>query len=58
MHTLAYQYTRQPPATTVPRPNVVVQLCSIECSFAVPLSDPTNTAFTDDLIAWNAISDR
>ena len=38
VHTLAYQYTRAAPNVTVPRGNVVVQLCSIECSWAVPLS--------------------
>ena len=36
VHTLAYQYTRAAPNTTVPRANVIVQLCSIECSWAVP----------------------
>ncbi|MHC4743252.1 MAG: DUF4838 domain-containing protein, partial [Planctomycetota bacterium] len=30
--TLAYQYTRKPPKLTKPRPNVIVRLCSIECS--------------------------
>ncbi len=38
--TLAYQYTRKPPEDHRPRPNVVVRLCSIECSFARPLDDP------------------
>ena len=38
--TLAYQYTRKPPAITRPRSNVIVRLCSIECSFAQKLSDP------------------
>jgi hypothetical protein len=35
--TFAYQYTRKPPAHVVPRPNVIVRLCSIElllCSSA------------------------
>ena len=34
VETLAYQYTRKPPKTVRPRKNVVVRLCSIECSFA------------------------
>ena len=40
--TLAYQYTRKPPRTSRPRPNVIVRLCSIECSFRVPLDVPGN----------------
>ena len=35
--TFAYQYTRKPPKTIRPRPNVIVRLCSIECCFAHPL---------------------
>ena len=35
--TLAYQYTRPAPNITVPRKNVVIRLCSIECNFAAPL---------------------
>ena len=30
--TLAYQYTHKPPRLTKPRPNVIIRLCSIECS--------------------------
>jgi hypothetical protein len=56
--TLAYQYTRKPPALTKPRHNVIVQLCSIECSFCKPLADERNKAFRDDLVGWSKISDR
>jgi len=56
--TLAYQYTRKPPAITKPRHNVIVQLCSIECSFCKPLADERNKAFRDDLVGWSKISDR
>ncbi|MCL5282421.1 MAG: DUF4838 domain-containing protein [Planctomycetes bacterium] len=56
--TLAYQYTRKPPAITKPRHNVIVQLCSIECSFCKPLADERNKAFRDDIIGWSKISDR
>jgi hypothetical protein len=56
--TLAYQYTRKPPAITKPRRNVIVQLCSIECSFCRPLADERNKAFGDDIIGWSKISDR
>ena len=37
--TFAYQYTRTPPTGIVPRDNVVVRLCSIECCFAHPLEE-------------------
>jgi hypothetical protein len=56
--TLAYQYTRKPPALTKPRHNVIVQLCSIECSFCKPLANERNQAFRDDLVGWSKISDR
>jgi hypothetical protein len=54
--TLAYRYTRQPPAITRPRSNVVVRLCSIECSFAQPLTSPTNDAFRKDIVGWSKIA--
>lgn len=56
--TLAYQYTRKPPRLVRPRPNVIVRLCSIECSFAKPLDDPANKAFFDDLESWSRIAGR
>lgn len=56
--TLAYQYTRKPPRIVRPRPNVIVRLCSIECSFSRPLDGPSNKAFLDDLEGWSKIADR
>ena len=59
--TFAYQYTRQAPTGIVPRDNVCVRLCSIECCFSHALDDPAceeNAAFMEDLRAWAAISDR
>ncbi len=56
--TLAYQYTRRPPRLVRPRPNVIVRLCSIECSFGRPLDDPRNKAFFDDLDGWSKIAGR
>lgn len=56
--TLAYQYTRQPPRTLRPRPNVIVRLCSIECNFREPLEAPANAKFADDLRGWAKICDR
>lgn len=59
--TLAYQYTRKPPRTVRPRPNVVVRLCSIECCFAHPLDgcpEKSNASFMDDLRGWQKLSNR
>ena len=56
--TLAYQYTRKPPKITRPRHNVIVRLCSIECSFSKPLSDERNKEFRDDIVGWSKICDR
>ena len=38
IQTLAYNYTRRPPATLVPRRNVQICLCTIECDFARPIA--------------------
>jgi hypothetical protein len=59
--TLAYQYTRKPPKTLRPRPNVIVRLCSIECCFAHPLATCTseeNRRFRDDIVAWEPVAKK
>ena len=57
--TLAYQYTRQAPKGILPRHNVFVRLCDIECCFLHPLDDVAeNAAFMDDLKAWARLTDR
>jgi len=56
--TLAYQYTRKPPKYVKPRHNVIVRLCSIECSFSKPLSDERNKEFAEDIIGWSKLCDR
>jgi len=57
--TLAYQYTRKPPKTIRPRPNVCVRLCSIECCFIHPLAtDAFNASFRDDIAGWSKICNR
>jgi hypothetical protein len=56
--TFAYQYTRHPPKTIHPRPNVIVRLCSIECNFREPLDGPSNAAFLADLATWSKICPR
>ena len=59
--TFAYQYTRTTPTNVVPRDNVIVRLCSIECCFAHPLDDPAceeNVSFLKDLEGWSKICDH
>lgn len=59
--TFAYQYTRKAPKLTVPRDNVAIRLCSIECCFSHPLDDgdcEINRAFVKDIEDWNRICDR
>jgi hypothetical protein len=57
--TLAYQYSRKPPRTLRPRPNVIVRLCSIECCFAHPLEScpaAEDKRFRDDILAWQPVA--
>ena len=54
--TLAYQYTRKPPKTIKARHNVIVRLCTIECSFLKPLTDESNKALKDDIEGWAKIA--
>lgn len=57
--TLAYQYTRKPPKTIRPRPNVIVRLCSIECDFGQPLeTGKRNQSFADDIRGWHKLCNR
>jgi Domain of unknown function (DUF4838)/Glycosyl hydrolase family 67 N-terminus len=56
VETLAYQYTRKPPKTVRPRKNVLIRLCSIECSFVRPMEHEQNKKFRDDLEGWSAIA--
>ncbi|OIO95773.1 MAG: hypothetical protein AUJ92_07490 [Armatimonadetes bacterium CG2_30_59_28] len=57
--TLAYQYTRKPPKTICPRPNVIVRLCSIECDFGQPLeTGKRNQGFADDIRGWHKLCNR
>lgn len=61
VETLAYQWTRKPPATMRPRPNVVIRLCNIECCFAHPLASgctSRNSNFVEHLRAWSKACDR
>lgn len=56
--TLAYQYTRKAPKSLRPRRNVIIRLCSIECNFAMPLTDPSNELFARDIRDWHRLTDR
>ncbi len=59
VETLAYQYTRTAPLKVRPRDNVVVRLCSIECSFAQTLGEgEQNEPFRKDIEAWSKIAPR
>ncbi|MBI5094026.1 MAG: DUF4838 domain-containing protein [Candidatus Hydrogenedentes bacterium] len=55
--TLAYQYTRKPPATIQPRDNVGVRLCSIECCFAHDFRTcKQNATFLQDTEGWTKLA--
>ena len=59
--TLAYQYSRRPPARLKPRDNVRIQLCSIECCILHALDDPKcaqNQIFYEDLKDWGRITNN
>ena len=57
VETLAYQYTRKPPKTVKPRENVIVRLCTIECSFVQALGrGEQNKSLRDDIEGWSKIA--
>jgi len=56
--TLAYHYSQKPPKQTRPRPNVLVRLSSIKCSFSRPMTDERNSPFRADLEGWSKMCDR
>ncbi|MCK5802692.1 MAG: DUF4838 domain-containing protein, partial [Lentisphaeria bacterium] len=59
VETLAYQYTRKPPRFVRPRHNVIIRLCSIECSFSESLAaGEQNRQFREDIEAWSRIADK
>jgi hypothetical protein len=58
--TLSYWYSRKPPKTLKPRPNVQIQLCSIECCLIHPIDDPNcpkNVPFHRDMVQWGQLCD-
>ncbi len=56
VETLAYQYTRSAPKSIFPHDNVMIRLCSIECSFNYPLDSEMNKTFSDDVKNWCRIA--
>lgn len=56
VESLAYQYTRKPPKTARPRDNVLIRLCTIECSYIQPLDGPQNAKFAADIEGWSKIA--
>ncbi len=56
VETLAYQYTRQPPKTIKPRDNVLIRLCTIECSYIQPLDGEQNQKFAADMEGWSKLA--
>lgn len=56
VESLAYQYTRKPPKTIKPRDNVLIRLCTIECSYIQPLSGEQNASFAADLEGWSKLA--
>jgi hypothetical protein len=59
VETLAYQYTRKPPKLVKPHKNVVIRLCTIECSFVQPLGEgEQNKSLREDIEGWSNIADH
>ncbi|MCR5151311.1 MAG: DUF4838 domain-containing protein [Clostridiales bacterium] len=59
--TFAYSYTRKTPTNVVPRDNVIIRLCDIECCFCHTLDDKKckeNRSFIQDLADWGKICRR
>lgn len=56
VESLAYQYTRKPPKFVKPRDNVLIRLCTIECSYIQPLTGEQNRKFAADMEGWSKIA--
>ena len=54
--TFAYTNTLQPPTKIKPADNVVVRICTAECNFAAPLTDPVNALLYGAIEDWAKIS--
>ena len=58
IQTLAYDYSIQAPKLTMPRKNVIIQLCTNFINFAQPLAHPSNMQFQSIIEPWTRISKR
>lgn len=56
LSTLAYWYTRKPPAITRPAPNVHIMLCNIEANRGLPIeTDEKSSGSRQELLDWKEI---
>ncbi len=61
IETLAYMWSRKPPAKTRLRRNVIVCICTLGCDFALPISESKWKGCVDfrrDLAGWSRQNDR
>ena len=62
VETFAYQYTQAVPKHAVPKENVIVRLCSIDCCYSHPMDTALlctrNSTFMNDLRNWSKLSSR
>lgn len=57
IETLAYHYTRKPPAGIRPRPNVIIRFCTAN-NFLYPWNSGENSKCRDEFLAWSQIAPR
>lgn len=58
--TFAYHKTQTPPKHIIPRENVVIRLCDVECCFGHPIAyeQGHNRLFLNDLKQWKNLTDN
>ena len=54
--TLAYEYSVEPPKNITPRKNVLIRLCADNCDYGRALNTPSNSKFSNSLIAWSKLT--
>ncbi len=57
VETLAYHYTRKPPAHLKPRHNVIIRFCTAN-NFLYPWDSAENATCRDEFLAWSRISPK
>lgn len=58
VETLAYTYTRTPPRSVQPRPNVAIRYCTIEARSFFRIESDQNAALRDEILAWREVAPR